>query len=302
MKIRYKEQSMQAVPQEYREHVSEGVDWKEIVKWVGDLPPLPHVASKAIALIEDPGVTAGKLTSLLSQDTALAARVLKIANSAMFARQREIATINQAIMLIGFKALKGTIIAASLRQVSRKKSNYEHLVWENSTAVAIGCQLLCQKLRKSYAEEAFILGLLHDLGKLVLLRQIPERYEDIFETTATGKSFFEVEEAEIGCTHSLIGALVAKKWNFSEETCQVILHHHDPIEGITKEEYYEKTYLVQVADAIAHTLGYGHLEGYPSLEKFARAGAVALGVAEEEVDELFEVIQNRVDEQGAAFN
>lgn len=110
----------EARPQEFEGRLAQGKDWREIVAWVGDLPPMPQVAAKAIVMVEDPDTTAQKLTDLLSNDTALAARVLKIANSAMFSRQREITTLNQAVMVIGFKALKGIIVAATLRQLNKK--------------------------------------------------------------------------------------------------------------------------------------------------------------------------------------
>ena len=92
-------------PEEFTGRLAPGKDWREIVAWVGDLPPMPQVASRAISMVENPDTTASELTELLSSDTALAARVLKIANSAMFSRQREITTLNQAIMIIGFKQL-----------------------------------------------------------------------------------------------------------------------------------------------------------------------------------------------------
>ncbi|HQH28908.1 MAG TPA: HDOD domain-containing protein, partial [Oligoflexia bacterium] len=179
-----------AVPEEFRSHASEK-DWKEIVAWVGDLPPLPHVAAQALNLIEDPDASARKLTELLGRDTALAARVLKIANSAMFARQREITTINQAIMTIGFKTLKGIIVAATLRQLNRKYGQIEHMVWENALCTAVACRLVAYHLRKPYVEELFLLGLLHDLGKLVLLRQLPAEYKAVVDRTTHGVTFIE---------------------------------------------------------------------------------------------------------------
>ena len=107
-----------SAPREFEGRLSQGKDWREIVAWVGDLPPMPQVASRAISLVENPDTTASELTDLLSTDAALAARVLKIANSAMFSRQREITTLNMAIMVIRFKALKGIIVAATLRQLN----------------------------------------------------------------------------------------------------------------------------------------------------------------------------------------
>lgn len=289
------------VPEEYRSRVIKEQSWQEIVAWVSDLPPLPQVASQAIALIEDPDTTAGKLTSLLGQDTALAARVLKIANSAMFSCQREITTLNQAIMLIGFKSLKGIIVAATLRQLNRKLGKIEKIIWENSTCTAMTAHLIAQHLKKHYIDEVFLLGLLHDLGKLVLARQIPKEYETVLDHTKQGCQFFEVELETLGFAHPLIGALVAKKWNFPRETCQVILHHHDILPEQLSNELDEKTAIIQAADFIAHRLGYGHINGYPDLILETTQAMNRLGIGTDETGKLTEQAKKNYEAQSAAF-
>lgn len=289
-------------PSEFEGRLSGGKDWTEIVAWVGDLPPLPQVASQAIALVEDPDTSAGQLTSLLGQDTALAARVLKIANSAMFACQREITTLSQAIMIIGFKALKGIIVAATLRQLNRKFGRYEKMIWENSTCTAITAHTLAQKLKKRYVDEAFLLGLLHDLGKLVLIRQIPDEYQAIVKGTQEGHFYVDMEQEKLGFAHPLIGALVAKKWNFSPETCQVILHHHDPIEAPIEDDVDEKTAIIQVADMVAHKMGYGHDSGYPEVDDKLMETAKFIGLEESAVSELIEEVTENFAEQSSVFN
>jgi HD-like signal output (HDOD) protein len=288
-------------PAEFQGRLSAGKDWTEIVAFVGDLPPLPHVAAQAIAMVEDPDTTAGKLTTLLGQDTALAARVLKIANSAMFSMQREITTLNQAIMVIGFKSLKGIIVAATLRQLNRKFGKPEQMIWENSAATAIGCHALTSQLRKPFVDEAFLLGLLHDLGKLVLVRQLPTEYQNVINTTKKGLPFVDVEQDQLGFAHPLIGALVAKKWNFSMETCQVILHHHDPMGDTVSGPTEEKTAIVQAADAIAHLIGYGHPEGYPDQAEHVAACLARLGIKGDDQAKTIEGIKEAFAAQSSAY-
>lgn len=289
-------------PEEFRGRLAPGKDWTEIVAWVGDLPPLPHVAAQAIALVEDPDTTAGKLTELLGSDPALAARVLKIANSSMFSCQREITTLNQAIMIIGFKALKGIIVAATLRQLNRRYGKLEKMIWENSTCTATCAHMIAQRLRKHYVDEAFLLGLLHDLGKLVLARQIPDDYENVVKQTAKGKTFAEVETEELGFSHALIGALVAKKWNFSSETCQVILHHHDPLPASLQSDQDFKTAIIAAADTLAHFLGYGHPEGYPIQETDLQQTLAAVGISgEKDLAELVAKAKETFQQQQNVF-
>jgi HD-like signal output (HDOD) protein len=289
------------IPEEYKNHISPEKDWREIVAWVSDLPPLPHVAAQALTLIEDPDTTAGKLTQLLGQDAALAARVLKIANSAMFSRQREISTINQAIMTIGFKTLKGIIVAATLKQLNRKFGPIEQKIWENSTSTSIAARILATHLKKPYIEEVFLFGLLHDLGKLVLMRQIPKEYEAVFKKTKEGKTFNALEQENFGFAHPLIGALVAKKWNFSTDTCQVILHHHDAIPSKIENDLQEKTLLITLADIFSHSLGLGHEEGYPEQAAEMEQLAKLFNLTVDDLTALKTKIGEMFSEIGSAF-
>lgn len=290
-----------SIPEEYKNHVAPGKDWKEIVAWVSDLPPLPHVAAQALSLIEDPDTTAGKLTQLLGQDAALAARVLKIANSAMFSRQREISTINQAIMTIGFKTLKGIIVAATLRQLNRKFGPLEKMIWENSTCTSIAARILATELKKPYVEEVFLFGLLHDLGKLVLMRQIPKEYEQLIKSSKEGKEYHVLEQESFGFAHPLIGALVAKKWNFSADSCQVILHHHDTVGDKIENELHEKTLITCLADLISHNCGFGHSEGYPDQTENSLKVAALFNLKIEDLERIKSKTQEMFAEIGSVF-
>jgi HD-like signal output (HDOD) protein len=294
-----------AVPTEYAGRVAAGKDWREIVAWVGDLPPMPHVASRAITMVENPDTTAQELTEVLQSDTALAARVLKIANSAMFSRQREITTLNQAIMIIGFKALKGIIVAATLRQINKSFGNLEKLIWENSMCTAMSSTVVCRRLKKRYHEEIFLLGLLHSLGQVVFLAQkdTAKDYLEVLKRVENDDLDYASAEQDIfGFAHPLIGALVAKKWNFSPETCQVILHYRDPLETESPEtELEEKTAVVQLGDMISHAAGIGSPAGYPvNMEELAKV-ATYLGFHPKEVqsnlEEIIEETKERFDNE-----
>jgi len=288
-------------PHEFDGRIAAGKDWREIVAWVGDLPPMPHVASRAISMVENPETTAQELTDLLSSDTALAARVLKIANSAMFSRQREITTLNQAIMIIGFKALKGIIVAATLRQLSKNFGKLERLIWENSMCTAMCSTIIARRLRKRYVEEIFLLGLLHSLGQVVLLAQ-PQTSKDYKLVLQKIKDQFldfnTAEQAVFGFSHPLIGALVAKKWNFSADTCQVILHYKDPVDAHHPEnELEEKTALVNLADLLSHAAGVGNSEGYPVETELLATTAAYVGFDPKTWDTVFQELLEETKKQ-----
>ncbi len=273
--------SQESPPKEFDGRLAPGRDWREIVAWVGDLPPMPHVASRAITMVENPDTTAQELTDLLSSDTALAARVLKIANSAMFSRQREITTLSQAIMVIGFKALKGIIVAATLRQLNKGFGKLEKMIWENSMCAATCSTVISKMLKKKYVEEIFLLGLLHSLGQIVFLSQsdTSKDYKKVIKLIQDEKVDYATAEQKVfGFAHPLIGALVAKKWNFSAETCQIILHYNDPLEGDSPEtEMDEKVGIVQLSDLVAHAANVGNPEGYPDVKEGIKRAALYVG-------------------------
>jgi HD-like signal output (HDOD) protein len=281
-------------PAEFNGRIADSLDWREIVAWVGDLPPMPHVASRAISMVEDPDATANKLSDLLSSDTALAARVLKIANSAMFSRQREISTLNQAIMLIGFKSLKGIVVAAALRQINRSFGELEKLVWEHSMCTALCSTLICKTLKKSYVEEIFLLGLLHSLGQIVLMsnKETSPAYQEVIDLISEKKiSFTEAEQEVYGFSHPLIGALVAKKWNFSSETCQIILHYRDELEASGPgSPFDEKVGVVQLSDLITHAAGVGTPTGHPANMQDILKAARYVGFPDENLQQTLESI------------
>lgn len=258
--------NQQQLPAEFEGRLRKGKDWRQIVAWVGDLTPMPQVASRALQLLEDPDVSTENLAVLLATDTALAARVLKIANSAMFRRQREISTLRQAIVMIGLKSLKGIIVAAALRQTCTEFTPLKTLVWEHSLCTALCATAIGRSLKKKFVDELFLLGLLHSLGQIVLLNYDETRAEydrvvaDIANISCT---YTVVEEKILGFPHTLIGALVAKKWNFSPDTCQTILHYRDPIDSKPELEQDQKTAVVQLADLMVHELGIGSPANYP---------------------------------------
>ncbi len=290
-------------PAEFEGRLSQGKDWREIVAWVGDLPPMPQVASRAIKLVEDPNTNNVEFGKVLQTDAALTARVLKIANSAMFCRQREITTVSQAIMVIGLKTLKSIIVAATLRQMNRSLSNIQKTIWQNSIASAMFAVAFAKKMNRPYTDEIFTLALLHTLGQIVLLSQADLAKDYVLvlkEIKEKGIDYATAEQEVFGFAHPLIGALVAKKWNFASDACQVILHYKDPLEHLTPDlDYSEKAMLVQLADLACHYSEIGTPTGYVVDPEKMRTLALKLGIASEE--EIDKTLQNLIDLTAAQF-
>jgi HD-like signal output (HDOD) protein len=294
---------MTQAPEEFSGRLAEGKDWREIVAWVSDLPPMPHVAQKALKLVEDPSCSAPELAKVLTADAALAARVLKIANSAMFARQREITTLNQAIMLIGLKALKGVVVAATLRQMTSGQSKLEQLIWENSMFSAMIASKVAIALKFRWHEEVFLLSLLHTLGQIVLISQkaTSELYGNVLkQIQVSGVDYVSAEQQVLGFAHPLIGALVAKKWNFPGETCQVILHYRDPVESL-ESDVEKQIAVVQLADAVSHSAKVGSPDGYPDQSQLIARLCGLLKLESEVLSKIVEDVKAQFEKERSLY-
>ena len=273
------------------------VDWREILAKVDDLPPMPHVASKVITQLGDPNTTAIQLCELLKKDTALSTKILKIANSALFSRQREITNINQAVMLIGFKALKGIVVAATIRQMNQSLNSIQKIIWDHSIATAMFATNIAKFLRKPYQDEMFLFGMLHSLGQFVILNfdDTKNKFKDVLNIIKeTSCDYSQAEHQVFGFTHPLIGALVSKKWNFSSEICQIVLHYADSLESLKEKNIQnEKTLILKLSDILSHTLQLGTPEGYPDLSANIEEISKLIGFNNDTlVEDLNSIVEN----------
>lgn len=285
------------------------VDWREILAWVNDLPPMPHIASKVINLLGDPNTTATQLSEFLKKDTALTSQILKIANSALFSRQREITTINQAVMLIGFKALKGIAVAATIRQMNQSLNKIQKIIWDHSIATAMFSTNIAKFLKKTYTDEMFLFGMLHSLGQFVFLNfdVTKNKFKDVLKLiNDTSCEYSTAEQQIFGYTHSLIGALVSKKWNFSSEICQVVLHYTDSVDSLKEKNIQnEKTLILKLADSLSHTLRLGTPDGYPDLIENINIICPLIGFNDEtlesDINSLIECTQKQFTEEESIY-
>lgn len=201
---------------------------------IRDLATLPVVANNVIQLTQNPKVSALQVADAISQDQALTSKVLKTANSAFYGFPRKITTVNQAIIILGFTNIRNIVISASLNSTlhSDKKDALFNLksFWKHSLACGIASKILAKRAGIKNYEEAFIWGLLHDLGKIVMNTYIHEEYNQVV-AVALGKNILiaDAEQQLFGFTHTAVGSLVADKWNLPPTLIKVIQYHHNPV-------------------------------------------------------------------------
>ena len=204
-----------------------------IVALTRDLPAMPHVASKVLELSSDPNTSARQLQQVIADDQAMTARILKIANSAMYACSRKIKTLTEAIVMLGFNSIRSLVVTSAARNLYDTKSSQtglkERLLWEHSIGTAFACRLLVEPRLPALTEEAFLAGLLHDIGKLVLKIRVPDEFDEIVQIVYNeNRPFHQTERERLGFDHSHVGAMLVNKWKFSPALESVIRNHHNP--------------------------------------------------------------------------
>lgn len=249
---------------EFRGKFGKGWTVEDIVNWVEDLPPMPNVISRAIRLVDDLKTTPEELAGVIMLDPSLATPIMRAANSARMGHQREVTTLDLAILVVGMGQIKTVLLATALRRWNGNFGPIERLVWEKSLGAASAARVLCQNLDRRYRDELHLTGLLHNLGQIVLLshKELSGKYRKVLNRMSEHNEDYAVAEREIiGFSHPLVGALVAWKWGFPQSMCRAILHYADPFDAVSDEED-EKLGMLKMAIGVAMESGLGRPEGF----------------------------------------
>lgn len=230
---------------------------------ISHIATLPEITLKIIRLVEDPDSTAQDLNKIISNDPALGARVLKVVNSAFYGLPGQIGSINRAIVLLGLNAVKNIAIAASLTKLFRggqvcPNFNAKDL-WTHSIAVGTATRLLAKKVNLGLPDEAFLAGLIHDLGIMVEMQARRNKFIETMEKLDASRGSLTLRQAEMavmGANHEQFGAALCKAWKFPMSFAYVTGFHHRPME--LAEANRTLTALVHVADILAAGLHLGY--------------------------------------------
>ncbi|GMU21265.1 MAG: hypothetical protein AMXMBFR13_13580 [Phycisphaerae bacterium] len=199
---------------------------------IGDIATLPEITTKIITVVDDPKSTARDLHNIIRNDPALATRILKVVNSAFYGLPGQVSEIDRAIVLLGLSAVKNIAISASISRlftggkISDKFSARD--IWKHSVAVAVATRQLAVLIgKRPFAEEAFLAGLIHDIGLLVERQAFPEQLAEVIRVGSRGgRPFCDVEQEIIGADHQLLGMTLAAKWKFPRGLQTVLGYHH----------------------------------------------------------------------------
>lgn len=271
---------------------------QSIVGVVGakSIPPMPAAAQKAFQLATDPKADARDFTEVIESDEGLSARVIKIANSVYFDRGKPSKTIEESVIVIGINELRCLLNATTLSEIFPCGHPARAQLWANDIATALISRMLCQRTMPAKAESAFLGGLMHDVGKLLLLQRAGEDYSRVVkQVEASGIDFCDAEIEVFVFNHTEVGQLIGERWNFSPELISIIRNHHDAWPESVPKGDIPLPLIVKAADLFAHGLGLGHPKTFGKLrsrseESFERAFSL-LAIEPAEQKELLTNLQ-----------
>ncbi len=232
----------------------------DIEKAMRELPVIPDVAMKIVGMAEESmDLSFGQLEDLIKLDPILSAKILKVANSALYARQREITSLKMAISLIGFKTIKSLVLLISAANLFPKyrKTQFYKMFWRHSLYSAFTSKrLTLLNSTKDWAEQLFLTGLFHDIGQIALYNTDPAGYERILKRRQEENLRIRMLEQEyFGTTHTEVGAEVLTRWNFPPLFVEVALFHGKDVVTSANRKWIA---IVSMSDILAN-----EFEGFP---------------------------------------
>lgn len=269
---------------------------------ISDIGSLPEVTARIVDVVENPKSTAQDLHEIVQGDPALAAKVLKVVNSAFYGLPSQIASLERAIVMLGLSAVKNIALAASLSRLFKPGTTVQSFspkdLWEHSIAVGI-CARMLAELSGGMVEESFVGGLVHDMGLLIELQVFPDQLQQVVSASENGGDFCALERETIGADHQAFGAFLANKWKFPPGLRYAISYHHNP-EGL-KPEFRRFVTTIQVADVICcqNDIGFSLTARATDITDEMLA---LIGVPAEKIEHLLDVLPVRFEEAQAIFN
>jgi putative nucleotidyltransferase with HDIG domain len=225
----------------------------ELVDDLDSIITLPQVASRIIMTVNDPNSTPADLHRIVAHDPALVVEILKLVNSSYYSLTKQIDSVERAIILLGFAAVKNLALSATFGKLFQNINLSDHFgardVWMHCAAVAAAAREMARQYCKPLAEPAFLAGIVHDVGLLVELQVCPDRLRKVCELASAGEAPFSTLELDlIGCSHAELGAALATRWGFPDFCHAAAAYHHHP--SLADAEHRQLVALIYTADTL----------------------------------------------------
>ncbi len=277
------------------------------LKQITDLPTIPTTVVKVLRVAGSETASAADLAKVITADQSLAAKILKVANSALYSLPRRVDDIQRAVTLLGFREVRdiafGVGVFDSMYLTMRRAYWNRAKFWEHSFVVAYLTRELVRHVGSGEGENAFAAGLLHDVGKVVLDRYFADFFRQVIEQVESDKMpYYTAEVAMLGVGHDVVGGYLMGLWNLPDELVAAVSGHHHP-----SHEHEAMAAWVFLANQLANAAGFSAMasEPAPSLDEIWESSeAIALREAgrlpeRDTLDQLMTMLDEKAEELSA---
>ena len=222
-----------------------------------ELASLPSIFYQINEAVENPETSFAQLGQIISNDSSLSARLLRLVNSSYFGFSSEIETITHAVTIVGMAQLRdlalATSIISSFKGVPRDVVDMESF-WCHSIASGLAARVISVYRNEPNPERYYLTGLLHDVGRLLLYISVPDEMGKVFERYKKGSLLFEAEREVLGLDHSDVGGALMRKWNLPDSLAYAVHYHHRPMQA---GKFTVEAAISHLGDILAHALEIG---------------------------------------------
>lgn len=260
------------------------------VENINALPTIPSTLKRLSVLIEKPRITLDEISRFVANDPALTTKVLKMVNSAIYGFPGRISSVSHAIMLLGLNVVKGLLLGVSVFEIMQTSMLG---LWDHSVGCAVVARLIALRKGLKEPDEVSVAGLLHDIGKVILILEYPREYEAAIKDAQTqGVIISETEKNHFAESHANVGGWLAEKWRFPRNLVEVIENHHKPqLSRLAQTE----TAIVHLSDILVRARGMG-FAGDNSLPVINAAAFETLKLTETDLKEILKEMESSLEE------
>ncbi|MEI6125710.1 MAG: HDOD domain-containing protein [Pseudomonadota bacterium] len=281
------------------------VSKEELIKKVSDPRVLPFVAKKVLDIVSNEDASIVEICQVIEKDQTITASVLKIANSVYYGPRQKVTSIRQAIVILGLKALRNIVLLVSTKLQYKRFGITEQLMWDHSIGAAIAARQIAAGRGQELEEIAFLGGLMHDFGKIVMNNECPEAFSEVMQRIYNeNDDSLTAEESVFGYNHTDIGAMVVQQWRFPALFVTILQNHHLHLSGldtIPDPLIAKALACINLADNICKKLGIGYRNSEDILLLQDLNSAVFCGLSGDALDQLVSDTRKTYEAEKAVF-
>ena len=227
-----------------------------ILAGIKNLPSIPKVVFEVTKLLNDSKTATNQLAGIVSKDQGLTSKILAVANSPLYGIKRKVTSIEFAILVLGFQDIRNIVTGLSLAEsIKTTPSKYfdQFEFWQHSMVVGTAAKGIAQNFGFEFGSEAFVAGILHDMGILVIYKFLNDDFNNIINLSNQEKiSLLDAEKKVLGITHQEIGKFLAEKWELPYVLCDTLHYHHHPSKALENKYFVA---IIHLVDYMTQKLG-----------------------------------------------